>query len=282
MTLPERVFTQPGRAGDHRPAQGAGERSRSRALAVAEILGDLRSRPQLYRDDTVVFLALRVAAGASAAARRRGRDRRRSSSCCGTRRCASRTGSASLAQNELRRLQRQLQDALAKNAPDQEIDRLMSELQQALDRYLQALAAEHGAQSRPAAGSRSIRSQVLTSRDLATYARPRPRAGARTAPAIRRASCCRSCRTCWKICAWRGRGRCRSESDRGAADDARHARADAAPAAAARPQLPRPRSRPSRGRWGSPASRAGPAERQPATWATRPAAGGAAPQRWAR
>src|SRR5206468_2559388 len=49
-------------------------------------------------------------------------------------------GRMSLAERELRRLQQQLQDALAKNAPDDEIDRLIRELQQALDRYLQALA----------------------------------------------------------------------------------------------------------------------------------------------
>ncbi len=35
-----------------------------------------------------------------------------------------------------------LQDALARNAPDAEIDRLMRQLQQAIDRYLQALAQQ--------------------------------------------------------------------------------------------------------------------------------------------
>src|SRR5258708_34806974 len=51
-------------------------------------------------------------------------------------------GRMALAEQDLRRLQQQLQDALAKNAPDAEIERLMRELRQALDRYLQSLAEE--------------------------------------------------------------------------------------------------------------------------------------------
>ena len=78
--------------------------------------------------------------GAVAAARRRGGDRPVEQLLWDTA-LRIEDGQASLAQNELRRLQQQLQDALAKNAPDREIDRLMSELKQALDRYLQALAA---------------------------------------------------------------------------------------------------------------------------------------------
>jgi uncharacterized protein (TIGR02302 family) len=75
-------------------------------------------------------------------------------------------GHASLAQNEVRRLQRELQNALAKNAPDKEIDRLMGELKQALDRYLRALAenlARNPDQSRQPIDPSQ---QVLTSRDL--------------------------------------------------------------------------------------------------------------------
>src|SRR6185437_871055 len=49
-------------------------------------------------------------------------------------------GQLSLAQRDLRDIQQKLQDALARNAPDAEIEKLMSELQQAIDRYLQQLA----------------------------------------------------------------------------------------------------------------------------------------------
>lgn len=74
-------------------------------------------------------------------------------------------GRASLAENELRRLQRQLQDALAKNAPDQEVDRLMRELQQALDRYLQVLA-ENMARNPDRSRQPIDPTQIVTSRDL--------------------------------------------------------------------------------------------------------------------
>ena len=164
MKLPERVFTNPiARAIiEQRKELAADPSSR---LAVAEILGDLRSRPQLYRDDTVVFLALRVAQE-----RLRLHDDAAAidqvEQLLWDTALGIEDGQASLAQNELRRLQQQLQDALAKNAPDREIDRLMNELKQALDRYLQALAqnvARNPEQSeQPTDPSR----QVLTSRDL--------------------------------------------------------------------------------------------------------------------
>src|SRR5271169_6959844 len=71
----------------------------------------------------------------------------------------------SLAERELRRLQQDLQDALAKNAPDEEIDRLMRELQQALDRYLQALA-ENLARNPDQAEQPVDPSRVISGRDL--------------------------------------------------------------------------------------------------------------------
>ena len=74
-------------------------------------------------------------------------------------------GRMSLAERELRRLQQELQDALAKNAPDEEIDRLMRELQQALDRYLQALA-ENLARNPDQAQQPVDPSRIVTSRDL--------------------------------------------------------------------------------------------------------------------
>ncbi len=74
-------------------------------------------------------------------------------------------GRMSMAERELRRLQQELQDALAKNAPDAEIDRLMRELQQALDRYLRSLA-ENMARN-PEQGQQPVDpSQIITGRDL--------------------------------------------------------------------------------------------------------------------
>jgi uncharacterized protein (TIGR02302 family) len=163
MTLPERVFHHPvARAIIDQRRELA--KDPASAEAVAEILGDLNKRPALYRDDTVVYLALRLAA-------------QRLRAAAGSEVLAAvelllwdtalriEDGHMSIAERELRRLQQALQDALAKGAPDAEIERLMQELREALDRYLQALAQE--LQRRPNDATRPLDpSQVLTGRDL--------------------------------------------------------------------------------------------------------------------
>lgn len=179
MKLPERQFRNPiARAIiDQRKELVKDPKSR---LAVAEILGDLNQRPALYRDDAVVYLALSMAqerlrlddnAAATAAVIKLLWDTA----------LRIEDGSMSLAERELRRLQQQLQDALAKGAPDAEIERLMSELREALDRYLQSLAEEMqrnpGQAQQPADPS-----QTITGRDLQRMldkARDLARSGAR-------------------------------------------------------------------------------------------------------
>ena len=179
IVLPEREFHNPvARAIVDQRKELA--RDPSSAEAVAEILGDLNTRPALYHDDAVVFLALRLAQDqlrgehgkpVTAAVQQLLWD------------TALRVedGNMSLAERDLRRLQQQLQDALAKGAPDAEIDRLMNELRQALDRYMQALAQEM--QRRPNESEAAIDpSQVLTGRDLQRLldrARELARSGAR-------------------------------------------------------------------------------------------------------
>ncbi|MGE0255277.1 MAG: TIGR02302 family protein [Alphaproteobacteria bacterium] len=65
-------------------------------------------------------------------------------------------GGVSLAERELRDLQRQLQEALERGASDEEIEKLMAQLREALDRFLQALAEQvqrriaNGEQPQPA------------------------------------------------------------------------------------------------------------------------------------
>ena len=138
MKLPERKFEHPVARAiiDQRKELVTDPGSR---LAVADTLSDLRERPQLYRDDTVAFLGMRLA-------EERLRINDDANSVAEVQQLLWDTalriedGRMSLAEREMRRLQQELQDALAKNAPDAEIERLMKELQQALDRYLQALA----------------------------------------------------------------------------------------------------------------------------------------------
>jgi uncharacterized protein (TIGR02302 family) len=163
MTLPERTFNHPVARAiiDQRKELAKDPAS---AEAVAEILEDLNRRPVLYRDDAVVFLGLRIA-----------QDRLRQDtgkeSIEGVEQLLWDTalriedGRMSVAERDLRRLQQQLQDALAKGAPDAEIEKLMRELREALDRYLQALAQE--LQRNPQQDMQPIDpSQVLTGRDL--------------------------------------------------------------------------------------------------------------------
>lgn len=179
MSLPERVF--------HNPIARAIIDQRKELVkdpnshgAVAEILGDLNKRPALYRDDMVVYLALSMAQGRL---REDGDPALLASVVRLLWDAALRIedGSMSVAERDLRRLQQQLQDALAKGAPDAEIERLMSELRQALDRYLQSLAEEM--QRNPNQAQQPVDpSQTITGRDLQRMldqARDLARSGAR-------------------------------------------------------------------------------------------------------
>jgi len=137
-TLPERVF--------HHPVARAiiDQRKQltldpSQREVVAETLSDLSLRPRLFDDDTVVFLALRTAqarlvldkdAAAIPAVQQ----------LLWETALRIEDGRSSLAQRDVRDAMKALQDALARNAPDSEIDRLTRELREAMDRYLQELA----------------------------------------------------------------------------------------------------------------------------------------------
>ncbi|HJU18625.1 MAG TPA: TIGR02302 family protein [Stellaceae bacterium] len=178
MILPERVF--------HNPVARAIIEQRkqlvtdpSSRLAVAEILGDLRRETHLYGGDALAFLGMRVA-------QEELRHQQGPQMIAEVERLLWDTalriedGGLSMAERALRRIERQLQDALAQGAPDAEIQRLMSELRQALDRYLQQLAknlARHPGQTTTPDTSR-----LVTGRDLQRMldqARELARSGAR-------------------------------------------------------------------------------------------------------
>jgi uncharacterized protein (TIGR02302 family) len=178
MVLPERDFHHPvARAIIDQRKELA--RDPASAGTVAEILGDLNKRPALYRDDTVVYLALRLA---SQRLRDAGKDGITAvEQLLWDTALRIEDGHMSMAERELRRLQQSLQDALAKGAPDAEIERLMQELREALDRYMQALAQELQRHPNETAAPLDP-SQVLTGRDLQhmlDQARELARSGAR-------------------------------------------------------------------------------------------------------
>jgi uncharacterized protein (TIGR02302 family) len=179
ITLPERIF--------HNPVARAIVEQRKELvknpaarLAVAEILGDLRKETRRYGDDAAAFLDLRVAEESL-------RFRGATNSFAPVEQLLWDTalrienGNAPLALQELRRLEQQLQNALANKAPDNEIDRLMSQLKQALDRYLQALA-QNLARQPPPRDEPTDAAQIVSGRDLQHMldeARQLARAGAR-------------------------------------------------------------------------------------------------------
>ena len=132
---------------------------------VVDALEDLSARPGLYNNDIVAFLGMRTAA-----------DRllldRDADAIASVQQLMWDTavriedGGARLNQEALRQTMQTLQNALARNAPQSEIDRLMQQLQQQIDRYLQALARQTRRQNPQAAQAPTDPSQMLSSQDL--------------------------------------------------------------------------------------------------------------------
>lgn len=108
---------------------------------VADTVSDLSLRPDHYNNDIVAFMAMRTAQA-------RLRFDRDGSSIAPVEQLLWDTavrieeGRSPADQQDLRDAMRQLQDALARNAPDDEIQRLMNQLQQAMNKYLLSLAQQ--------------------------------------------------------------------------------------------------------------------------------------------
>jgi uncharacterized protein (TIGR02302 family) len=108
---------------------------------VADTISDLSARPDHYNNDIVAFMAMRTAQA-------RLRLDRDGSSIAPVEQLLWDTavrieeGRSPAAQQDMRDAMRQLQDALARNAPDDEIQRLMNQLQQAMNKYLLSLAQQ--------------------------------------------------------------------------------------------------------------------------------------------
>jgi uncharacterized protein (TIGR02302 family) len=164
-------FTLPERAFHHPVARAIIEQRKQLTLdpaqrdVVAETLSDLSLRPRLFNDDTVVFLALRTAQA------RLGLDKTATAiaavqSLLWETAVRIEDGRTSLVQRDLRDAMKALQEALARNAPDAEIDQLMRELQQAIDRYLQALAQNAERQDQNPDQAPLDPSRILSQQDL--------------------------------------------------------------------------------------------------------------------
>jgi uncharacterized protein (TIGR02302 family) len=180
ITLPERVF--------HNPVARAIIEQRkqltldpSQREIVAETLSDLSLRPRLFSDDIVVFMALR-SAQARLVLDRTPQAITSVQQLLWDTAVRIEDGRTPLVQRDLRDAMKALQDALARNAPDAEIERLMNELKQAMDRYMQALAQNAQQQKQdqqPIDPSRMLSSQDL--QRMLDRARELARTGSRDA-----------------------------------------------------------------------------------------------------
>ncbi len=138
--LPERVFHNP-------VAKAIVDQRKQLTLApgdkdvVAETLSDLSERPDRFNDDVVAFLALRTAQ-ARLVLDRDGTSIAPVQDLLWQTALRIEDGRAPANQQDLRNAMQALQDALARNAPDPEIEQLMRQVQEAMNRYLQALAQQ--------------------------------------------------------------------------------------------------------------------------------------------
>lgn len=165
LTLPEREFKHP-------VARAIIEQRRrlttepERRMSIADAIEDIARRPGAFDHDTVVFLSL-------ASARSRLFHEKEESAIAPVRDLLWDTalrvedGKLSLVERDLRRAEEALMRALAENASDEELERLMRELQQAMNRFLEALAEQM--QQNPQAFQQmpmDPNAQVLDSADL--------------------------------------------------------------------------------------------------------------------
>jgi uncharacterized protein (TIGR02302 family) len=137
MVLPERVFNHPVARAIIAERKTL-TRDPGMRMEVAAGLTAIASDPEMFAHDVSVFLAL-----ISARSRLRLSDTSETVSAVQQllweTALAVEDGRLSVAERELRELQQRLQDALERGAPDKEIERLMAQLEEAIDRYLAAL-----------------------------------------------------------------------------------------------------------------------------------------------
>ena len=182
--IPERIFNHPvARALVELRKQLTLEPDKR--LPVIRALGDIYDRPDHYFHDIVVALAIR-------SAERRLLHDPSAEGLAGAQQLMWDTalhleeGELALAERDLREIQKELMDALARGAEDAEIDRLIDELQRALDRFLEALAEQLRQQLAEGAemGELPPDAQILRSDELQRLierARELARSGARDA-----------------------------------------------------------------------------------------------------
>ena len=161
--LPERVF--------HNPLAKAIIEQRKDLILhpndkepVAEILSDLSLETGFYNGDIVVFLALRTSS-ARLMLDRDGASLMPVENLLWQTALRVENGQTPQDQQNLRMAMQALQNALAHDAPNSEIDRLTRQVQEAMNKYFQALAQQMAGQN-PSAMQPVDPSQMLSTQDL--------------------------------------------------------------------------------------------------------------------
>ncbi|HUA53642.1 MAG TPA: TIGR02302 family protein, partial [Candidatus Sulfotelmatobacter sp.] len=137
MTLPERTFSHP-------VARAIVEqrkilvRNPGKRPEVEQALARIAALPHLYGDDTAVFLSL-MAARARLAFEDGDSAIDPVQQLLWDTAISIEEGEVGLRERDLRAAEDALRDALARNAPDPELQRLIDQMQQALDRYLDSM-----------------------------------------------------------------------------------------------------------------------------------------------
>ncbi|MEO9900324.1 TIGR02302 family protein [Nisaea sp.] len=141
IILPERVFNHPVAIAVIQQRKRLVTEPEER-IDISEILLTLAARPGRYFHDTVVFLGLKTAANRLYFKAPDGDDIEALQSLLWDVALRIEDGEVSTAMRKLRDVERRLQEALAGDASDEEIERLMQEMQQAIDEYLRAMAEQ--------------------------------------------------------------------------------------------------------------------------------------------
>ncbi|AWK88838.1 TIGR02302 family protein [Azospirillum thermophilum] len=138
LTLPERVFSHPVARALVEQRKQLTLRPKDAHVDVARALADISARPGTYGGDIVAFLAMRTAIG------RLMLDRSEESvppvqQLLWETALRIEDGGVSQAERDLRNAEQRLSEALERNASDEELRKLMDELQAALDAFMQAM-----------------------------------------------------------------------------------------------------------------------------------------------
>ncbi|MBM3492572.1 MAG: TIGR02302 family protein, partial [Alphaproteobacteria bacterium] len=166
--LPERKFNHPvARAVIEQRKRLVAAKTHEARLSVVRALRLIATGPESFDEDLIAYLGLVAAASRLAPAHTGPAAVASAQELLWDVALRIEDGRLSLAERELRDAQQALQEALARDAPDAEIEALMDRLQEAMQRFLDAMAeraierAQRGERARPPPGAQRLESQDL-------------------------------------------------------------------------------------------------------------------------